>query len=815
VIADVVPGAKIQPIRALSWRGGLLSDVAAGITWASGGTVDGVPTNTTPSKVINLSFSVQAACPNTLQTAIDDAVARGSVIVAAAGNNNDDAAGYAPGNCANVITVGATNADGKRANYSNYGTVVDASAPGETPRTKRQGTSIAAAHTAAALALIAADNPDAAPSDLTQQLTGRYLRDFPGNTCDATTEITCGQGIVQIVSGSGQVDRVYFQEFSSSPWTGHEVCPDDARYHWNYGCVLAGDVEAYSTLYSANPDGTDKEAIDITCLPSNAHHKAPWPGVHKAVVDATNGKIYWENSFEPGIARVDLDGSNCELVANGGYYGKVSIALDSTGSYLYSVQRTTLRRVDIGAGTTTSLTLTGLDFTPSAIGDLTVSGSTLYLTVEGSDFGQVIAVSLDPTSTTQVASEVLGTDQPSGMFGISVDAANDKIYWATGSAVRRATLSTGAGIETIATGTFDYVTVLPVSGRLLAGDKGSSSGGTLMDADGTNQEPSTIATRSYVSAISAAAPADGGSSSSGGSSGGSMTPGPTSPPGVTTPPPRTSLPIGAVLGSGLMLVGGELVPVEPQRAPSGGKWTVSGEDFSLEFVPQVTDSGLYEGPAQTLRAPVGGQVQVTGDGYLGGSSVSVYLVPPSASGVSARASTEPIYLGDATVAADGDFAVTFSVPASVDPGDYVLQINGWSQQASARSVNLNMGVYESLVARSVTEAAFFQGRSSSFSKNGRRKLRELVSSVPQGAQDIEVGITAVSVSIDDVEKDLRLAAIRGRKLRDHLSARGLEGTYSITIRTEDEMVSRRKDPLRFSSQGKPLTTVEVSFQAPR
>jgi serine protease len=205
VIADVVPGAKIQPIRALSWRGGLLSDVAAGITWASGGTVDGVPTNTTPSKVINLSFSVQAACPNTLQTAIDDAVARGSVIVAAAGNNNDDATGYAPGNCANVITVGATNADGKRATYSNYGTVVDASAPGETQRTEREGTSIAAAHTAAALALIAAQQPDLTPNELAAELTGTYLRAFPGDKCDEAGDRSCGVGIVQIASGTTRV----------------------------------------------------------------------------------------------------------------------------------------------------------------------------------------------------------------------------------------------------------------------------------------------------------------------------------------------------------------------------------------------------------------------------------------------------------------------------------------------------------------------------------------------------------------------------------------------------------------------------------
>jgi outer membrane protein OmpA-like peptidoglycan-associated protein len=305
---------------------------------------------------------------------------------------------------------------------------------------------------------------------------------------------------------------------------------------------------------------------------------------------------------------------------------------------------------------------------------------------------------------------------------------------------------------------------------------------------------------------------DGGSSSSGGSSGGSTTPGPNSPPGVTTPPPRTSLPIGAVLGSGLMLVGGELVPVAPQRAPSGGKWTVSGEDFSLEFVPQVTDSGMNEGPAQTLRAPVGGQVQVTGDGYLGGSSVSVYLVPPSASGVSARASAEPIYLGDATVAAGGDFAVTFSVPASVDPGDYVLQINGWSQQASARSVNLNMGVYESLVARSVTEAAFFQGRSSELSGAGREKLRSMVAGLPKVRQDVRVEITAVSVSLDDVESDLRLAARRGRELRDYLSDGGVQGTYSVTIRTEDQLRSADKaPPLMVSSKGKPLTTVRITY----
>lgn len=58
VVGAVAPGASIQPVRALSWRGGLLSDIAAGITWASGGTVDTVPANSNPSKVERVKLAV-------------------------------------------------------------------------------------------------------------------------------------------------------------------------------------------------------------------------------------------------------------------------------------------------------------------------------------------------------------------------------------------------------------------------------------------------------------------------------------------------------------------------------------------------------------------------------------------------------------------------------------------------------------------------------------------------------------------------------------------------------------------------------------
>jgi serine protease len=212
-IAGIAPDAKIQPIRAFSWRGGLLSDVIASITWASGGTVENVPNNQTPAKVINLSFSVEAPCTPSLQQAIDDAIARGSVVVAAAGNNSQDAANFAPGNCNNVITVGAIDADGDRANYSNFGEVIDISAPGgeiegeaiystsnEGTTTSagstysvRQGTSVATAQVSAALAKLAQTNPTENAVKLRARvLSKESVRPFTSGVC--LTDENCGLG---------------------------------------------------------------------------------------------------------------------------------------------------------------------------------------------------------------------------------------------------------------------------------------------------------------------------------------------------------------------------------------------------------------------------------------------------------------------------------------------------------------------------------------------------------------------------------------------------------------------------------------------
>jgi serine protease len=129
-IAGIARAAKILPVRVLGKCGGFTSDIADAITWASGGRVSRVPTNPNPAKVINLSLGGSGACGRTFQRAIDGAVSRGTTVVIAAGNSNANVSGFSPANCNNVVAVASNDRQGNRAFYSNFGTLIDVTAPG-------------------------------------------------------------------------------------------------------------------------------------------------------------------------------------------------------------------------------------------------------------------------------------------------------------------------------------------------------------------------------------------------------------------------------------------------------------------------------------------------------------------------------------------------------------------------------------------------------------------------------------------------------------------------------------------------------------
>ncbi|KQX63274.1 S8 family serine peptidase [Streptomyces sp. Root1310] len=225
-VAGIAYGAKISPVRVLGKCGGYDSDIIDAITWASGGTVSGVPANSNVAKVINMSLGGDGACTSATQSAITAAVNRGTTVVVAAGNESDNVANHSPGNCNNVISVAATNRTGAKASYSNYGSLVDISAPGgqtstgtangilstlnsgtKTPSNESyayyQGTSMATPHIAGLVALVKSANSALTPAQIETAIKNN-ARALPG-ACSGG----CGAGLadaartVQAVSGSG------------------------------------------------------------------------------------------------------------------------------------------------------------------------------------------------------------------------------------------------------------------------------------------------------------------------------------------------------------------------------------------------------------------------------------------------------------------------------------------------------------------------------------------------------------------------------------------------------------------------------------
>jgi len=127
-ITGMTWGPKILPLRVLGKCGGVDSDILDAMRWAAGLHVTGVPDNTHPAKVINLSLGGQGSCTRAEQTVINEVVAAGATIIVSAGN--DGSTVDAPANCVGVAGIGGLNNTGTKAGFSNLGPTVALSAPG-------------------------------------------------------------------------------------------------------------------------------------------------------------------------------------------------------------------------------------------------------------------------------------------------------------------------------------------------------------------------------------------------------------------------------------------------------------------------------------------------------------------------------------------------------------------------------------------------------------------------------------------------------------------------------------------------------------
>ena len=210
----IAPNVKILPVRVLGKCGGLTSDIADGMRWAAGLAVPGVPVNPNPAHVLNMSLGGPGACSTTFQSAADNVVNAGKVIVAATGNTGTINV-YQPANCVGVFAVTAHAIDGDHASYAEVGTQTTISAPGgdasagifslfNTGTTVPvadayaigYGTSMAAPHVAGVVALMLSVKSSLTPAQVKSYLQSSARPHSAGTYCTTSGIGLCGSGLL-------------------------------------------------------------------------------------------------------------------------------------------------------------------------------------------------------------------------------------------------------------------------------------------------------------------------------------------------------------------------------------------------------------------------------------------------------------------------------------------------------------------------------------------------------------------------------------------------------------------------------------------
>ncbi len=225
----IAPNVRILPLRALGRCGGYTSDIVDAMRWAVGIDIPGVPHNTTPVRVINLSLGSTGTCSAAFQSAIKAVNAAGAIVVVASGNGGSNVVNQ-PANCSGVMAVTANAIDGDSAEYANIGTQIMISAPGggcgtqsiscipgytpdgpavyslgnsgtSTPLADsaalKYGTSMAVPHVVGTIALLLSINPVLTRSEITSLLRST-ARPFPNSSvCQLSENLgLCGAGLL-------------------------------------------------------------------------------------------------------------------------------------------------------------------------------------------------------------------------------------------------------------------------------------------------------------------------------------------------------------------------------------------------------------------------------------------------------------------------------------------------------------------------------------------------------------------------------------------------------------------------------------------
>lgn len=146
-------------------------------------------------------------------------------------------------------------------------------------------------------------------------------------------------------------------------------------------------------------------------------------------------------------------------------------------------------------------------------------------------------------------------------------------------------------------------------------------------------------------------------------------------------------------GSGTVISNGS--PVTTGVAPIGNSYWVSAGDVTLAMTA-LDEKGTVvprDSSIDSFVAYVGGSVSVSGQGFLPGSEVDVWLF------------SDPVFLGTVTVGADGSFSGKLPLPAGVPVGNHTLQANGLTADRETMTAQMGLRVAAEVPARLASTGA--------------------------------------------------------------------------------------------------------------
>ena len=289
----VAKGVRLIAVRVLDNAGsGSNAGVIAGVDWVTGD-------HTTNLAVANMSLG------GGVSTALDDAVRRsiidGVTYCIAAGNSSADASNSSPARVAEAVTVGATTINDGFASFSNFGSVVDISAPGvnitsdwnttNTSTNTISGTSMATPHVAGAAALYLQANPTATPAQVQSAIksngTSNAISGVPAGTVNLLLYSLIVTGPPPPAPGAPTL---------SAPSNGATGVSSNPILFWNasagatsYGVQISTDAGFITLVY--NQTGITSTSTNVSGLTNNT--------VYYWRVNATNtgGTSAWAASF--------------------------------------------------------------------------------------------------------------------------------------------------------------------------------------------------------------------------------------------------------------------------------------------------------------------------------------------------------------------------------------------------------------------------------------------------------------------------------------------------------------------------------------